>query len=284
MNSSALKDRIKAIAAEKGVTFNEVWKQILLERFLARLSSSDHHQKFIFKGGLLLAQYLVIGRETTDADFLLRKLKSETATIETAFKEIVAGEMDDGFTFSWSSTEELKQPHMDYPGFRVSLAVNFEKMKDKIQIDIGVGDLVEPIEDNFHPFEYKGKPIFSGEISLLMYPVETIFAEKLETITSKGVNNSRMKDYHDVILMIREPALIDAKKLNVAVAGTFQNRGTTLRIPIEFDKEGSASLQKLWASHLNGLGAFKNKLRLPDQMADVLAEANVWLAHNLRDK
>ena len=214
----------------------------------------------------------------------MRKLKGEAATIEAVFKEIVAEAMDDGFAFSWSGIEEMKQPHMDYPGFRVSLGVGFEKMKDKIQIDIGLGDMVEPVEDNFHPFEYKGKPIFTGEISLLMYPVETIFAEKIETIISKGASNSRMKDYHDVILMIREPDLIDAKKLKSAVTATFQNRGTALRIPVEFDEGGMAALQKLWASHINGLGAFKMKLRLPDQMTDVLTEANAWLTHNLSGK
>ncbi len=75
MNETALKDRLKAIATEKGISFNETWKQFLLERFLARLSQSEHQDRLIFKGGLLLAQYLTIGRETTDADFLLRKLR-----------------------------------------------------------------------------------------------------------------------------------------------------------------------------------------------------------------
>ena len=74
MNEDALKERIKSIAKDKGTTFQEVWKQLLLERFLARVSKSKHQEKFIFKGGLLLAQYLEIGRETTDADFLMTKI------------------------------------------------------------------------------------------------------------------------------------------------------------------------------------------------------------------
>ena len=72
MNETALKDRLKSIAKERGARFNEVWKQLLLERFLARLSNSHYHEKFIFKGGLLLAQYLVLGRETTDWVLLVR--------------------------------------------------------------------------------------------------------------------------------------------------------------------------------------------------------------------
>lgn len=281
MNTAALKDRLKVVAAQKGMTFNEAWKQMLLERFLARLANSEYHDRFIFKGGLLLAQYLTIGRETVDADFLMTKIKSEAPTIEAAIKDILTATLDDGFSFSWSEIQELKQPHMEYPGYRVGLNASFEKMKDKIQLDIGVGDLVEPIKDDFHPFEYKGKPIFAGEISLLVYPVETIFAEKLETIISKGATNSRMKDYHDIILITREPELLDLKKLKSSLAATFQNRETKLKVPIEFEADALTGLQTLWRAHLDGLGAFKTKLGLPERMADVLDEINRWLEKNL---
>src|SRR4051794_21961991 len=71
MNDTALKERLRVIGKEKGITFNEAWKQLLLERFLSRLSRSENHDKFIFKGGLLLSQYISIGRETTDADFFM---------------------------------------------------------------------------------------------------------------------------------------------------------------------------------------------------------------------
>lgn len=275
MNTNALKDRLKVIAKEKGVTFNEVWKQLLLERFLSRLSNSAQQEKFIFKGGLLLAQYLVIGRETTDADFLITKLKAEAPAIEKAIQEILTLDTTDGFSFSWSGIDELKQPHMDYPGFRVVLDVAFEKMKDKIQLDIGVGDLVTAVEDDFKPFAYKGKPIFAGEISLLVYPVETIFAEKLETMISKGAANSRMKDYHDIFLMIQEKGLLDVKKLKAAITTTFKHRGTIYKIPIEFDAPGMTTLQTLWTSHRNGLGKFKD--RLPEQISTALGEINTWL-------
>jgi hypothetical protein len=77
MNEAALKARLKIIAQEKLKTFNEVWKQLLLERFLARLSQSTHREQFIFKGGLLLAQYIDLGRETTDIDLSMTKMKSE---------------------------------------------------------------------------------------------------------------------------------------------------------------------------------------------------------------
>lgn len=281
MNETALKERLKVIAGEKGILFNEAWKQFLLERFLARLSNSKHQNKFIFKGGLLLAQYLEIGRETTDADFLIKKIKSEAPAIEKAIQEVIAVEIDDGIVFIWDSIAELTQSHMDYPGFRVGLKVSCGKMKDKIQLDIGVGDAVDPVEEDFHPFQYKGKPIFEGEISLQVYPVEAIFAEKLETIVSKGSVNSRMKDYHDVILIIREAGLLDKGKVKAAAAATFKHRGTVLPESIAFDVEGVKTLQRLWTSHLNGLGAYKKKLALPGEMSEVLAEINAWMKKSL---
>jgi hypothetical protein len=115
-------------------------------------------------------------------------------------------------------------------------------------------------------------------ITLLTYPVETIFAEKLETIVSKGATNSRMKDYHDTILMIRETDLITITDVKKAVSATFQNRSSKLRLPISFDTNGLLSLQRLWTAHLDGLDEFRAKLALPERIEDVLAEINAWLS------
>lgn len=278
MNEDALKERIRSIAKDKNKTFQEVWKQLLLERFLSRISDSNHQNKFIFKGGLLLAQYLEIGRETVDIDFLMTKIKNETEVIQNAITEIISNErIKDGFTFTFESIEKLSQPHMDYTGFRINLRGQFEKMTDRIQLDLGFGDTVSPDEELFKPFLYKGKPIFEGEITLMVYPIETIFSEKLETIISKGSINSRMKDYHDVILIMREKDLLDIEKLKVTVRETFKNRGTELNLPIEFDKGGIASLQKQWNSHLKKLGKVATSLNLGAQVQDGIDEINAWL-------
>lgn len=285
MNEDALKERIKFIAKEKGKSFNEIWKQLLLERFLSRISNSNHQEKFIFKGGLLLAQYLEIGRETTDADFLMTKIKNEASEVQTIIEEIISqSQANDGFVFTFDTTEVLSQPHMEYSGFRVNLNVNFEKMKDKIQLDIGFGDAVIPDEDNFSPFEYKGKPIFEGEITLMVYPVETIFAEKLETIISKGGFNSRMKDYHDVVLMMREVDLLNPSKLIESVGKTFKNRGTTLKLPISFDEEGLSALQRQWSAHIRKLGKVADRLGISSVFVEILGELNSGLIQFKIDK
>lgn len=179
----------------------------------------------------------------------MTKIKSEMKNIETAIKEIAATNSEDGFSFTWLSADELSQPHMEYSGFRITLDAQFGKMRDKIQVDVGIGDVVTPVETIFNPFEYKGKPIFAGEISLYVYPPEAIFSEKLETIISKGAINSRMKDYHDLLVMIREPDFLDAKKVIASIQATFSRRGTPMSLSINFDSTGIQTLQRLWSNH-----------------------------------
>src|SRR6478609_6423405 len=117
MNEQALKDRLQAIAKEKQVPFNICWKQLLLERFLARLSRSAFSSKFIFKGGFLLSYMLNIGRETTDLDFLLSHMQADETEIQKAFENITSASASgsDGFAFSYQVMTPLIQPHMNYP-------------------------------------------------------------------------------------------------------------------------------------------------------------------------
>lgn len=281
INEQALKDRLQTIAQEKGIPFNSCWKQLLLERFLARLGISAHADKLIFKGGFLLAYMMRIGRETVDLDFLLTRIKAEKSTLEEICKEIARVSLDDGFSFSFADVELLSQPHMDYPGYRITLNALFAKMKNKIHIDVGMGDVVEPQQREIKLFKYRGKPFFEDVVSLLVYPVETIFAEKLETILSKGSRNSRMKDYHDLLLLVRSNDLIEPKKFKEALTKTFQNRGTSLST-IQFDSTGLKSLQQLWTAHLHGLGDIAKDLALPKEIEIVIEEINRGQALLLR--
>lgn len=127
-----------------------------------------------------------IGRETVDLDFLLTRMTAGLKTLQEIFEEILEISSEDGFTFSFESIALLSQPHMEYSGYRITLRVFFGKIKDKIQIDVGMGDIVEPQNLEIRLFEYRGKPFFEESISLLVYPLETIFAEKLESVLSKG--------------------------------------------------------------------------------------------------
>ncbi len=275
MNEQALKDRLQTIAREKSIPFNACWKQLLLERFLARLASSIYSNKFIFKGGFLLSYLMKIGRETMDLDFLLTRMNVEENELRKIFEAIILVHSADGFIFSFDSIQLLNQPHMNYPGYRVVLKVTFVRMKDKIQIDVGVGDVVKPLTWDIPLIQYRGKPFFEAAVSLLVYPIETIFSEKLETILSKGASNSRMKDYHDLILLIRGKGL-NLDKLKKTVPHTFSHRGTSFR-SIEFDVASQKALQKLWGAHLQGLGENTQDLSLPKDISIVIEEINEYI-------
>lgn len=276
MNEQSLKDRLQTISKELGIRFNECWKKLLLERFLMRLSKSKYAKKFIFKGGFLLAYLMEIGRETTDLDFLLTSMSINEDEVKIAVENIISSKLEDGFSFAYESIETLEQPHMAYSGYRVTLKAFFGKMRDRIQIDIGIGDTVKPTSCDLLLFQYKGTPMFENEMSLLVYPPETIFAEKLETIISKGATNSRMKDYHDLILLIREQKIMDLARLQTAIKNTFQHRGTNVEL-IDFSEQEIRTLEKLWTAHCKNL---RNpaQLQLPENIFEVILEINKTLS------
>lgn len=276
ISEQSLKDKLKTISKEQGIPFNACWKELLLERFLSRLASSPHSNKFIFKGGFLLSYLIEIGRETMDLDFLLTRMTAEEETLHIIFDEIASHPSFDNFIFSFHSIHLLTQPHMEYPGYRIILNASFSKMRDKIQVDIGISDTVTPLSYEIPLTQYRGKPFFESSISLLVYPPESIFAEKLETILSKGSSNSRMKDYHDLILLIHNQTLLKFEKLYNAITQTFSNRNSDFK-PIEFNQTAIETLQRLWTAHLRGLGDYAERLQLPTHISDVIEEINRYI-------
>jgi predicted nucleotidyltransferase component of viral defense system len=284
MNEQALKARLKFIAKEQDKTFNEVWKLLLLERFLARLSCSNYTNKLIFKGGLLLSYYINIGRETIDIDLLAKKLEVEMPNIKKVLNDICNISISDGLTFSLVSIENLDHEHMNYPGFRATAHVRCENMKDNIQIDIGVGDAVEPTEISWPSFRYKNKAIFLDTISLQVYPVESIFAEKLETIISRGAANSRMKDFHDLFLLSQTPTSANSEKLTASIKSTFSTRNTGAQLPIHFSNDEYKQLQSLWSSHLRKIGKpLTESLMLPENISDVIKAINEFVKKSCKN-
>lgn len=280
MNEHSLKEKLKFIAKEEGRTFQDVWKTLVLERFLVRIAQSKFADQFVFKGGLLLARYIDIGRETKDIDLLARAVKAEEKVIQVAFESICALSSNDGFSFIFSDINTLDHHHMNYPGFRLRLQVQFGGMKDRIQIDIGVGDIVQPKIEAIELYQYKGVPIFEDKVTLQIYPIETIFAEKLETIISKGAANSRIKDFHDLLLICREPNLVNVGTLKDDISKTFENRGTSKDLPIDFSADDLTTMQKLWSAHCRGLGQLARSMALPDHFSDVVDQLNQWLGRN----
>ena len=280
MNEQALKERIKYIATSENRKFNQVWRDLILERLLIRLAHSAYNNQFIFKGGLLLSYYIELGRETRDMDLQTTQLDMDALKMEEAFKQICQVKVSDGFVYTFSNIGELNMEHMSYPGYRVHLGLTFGKMKDRIQVDIAVGGVLEPKQESLELYQYKGKPIFEGNISLRVYPVENIFTEKLESIITRGSVNSRMKDYHDLILLSREQDIFNFKKLRKNIAESFKNKNISKLFPVKFSNNELNKLQKLWTNHRSGLQEIADHLKLPVHIKDAINEINDWLLKN----
>jgi hypothetical protein len=140
------KAKLRAIAKEKNRNPADLWQNLMLERFLVRLAHSKHREHFVLKGGILLSKYIEIGRETTDLDFLARKVSHEMTGLKDVFEEIASIDPKDGFVFQEVKVSELRHPHMGYPGAEVSMMAYSGKTRFKVAIDIGFGDIVDPVE------------------------------------------------------------------------------------------------------------------------------------------
>lgn len=138
----SLKDRIKVIAKAQNRAFNDVWRALALERFLARLARSEKLENFIFKGGFLLGKYFPLGRETIDLDFSLTGTEGTVQAIRTLIEQILSMPYDDGFTFEGLEVQVMGHPHMNYPGYEVRTTACLGQTRTKIRMDLGIGDQV----------------------------------------------------------------------------------------------------------------------------------------------
>ena len=233
-----------------------------------------------FKGGLLLSYYIRLGRETKDADFTTREQNINASQIEEAFQEVVTIDVKDGFSYIFSGVDLLPTKDIGHICYRITLSVKFGNMKDRIQLDVGVGDSVEPKQESLELYQYRGKPIFEGTISLQVYPIETIFAEKIDSVVSRADTNSRMKDYHDLTLLCREKNIFNFPNLKKEIDRTLKSRKTKKAFPINFSDKAITKLQRLWTGHRDRLQINADKLGLPVHIKDAISEINDWLLKN----
>ena len=284
LSENAIKDRLRNLANEQGKSVNELLKKLYLERFLARLAKSKFTDQLIFKGGYLLRYYIKIGRETKDLDFLFTQLNAEIPVIKKIFQNICSLNIKDGFSIAVLKIELLDHPHMTYPGFRVTLKIKHTEgtLKDNLQIDIAVGDVVNAKALAMSLLKYKSEPFFEDKISLKAYPPEFIFAEKLIAIISKGNINSRMKDFHDLTLMSRNTKLLKANQLKKTINQVFKHKGMEKQFPIKFSKSDYEQFEKRWEQYRE-----KNKLaiketNLPKKFKKVVSELNIFLSEHIK--
>jgi predicted nucleotidyltransferase component of viral defense system len=249
-NAMQLKATIKNIAKEKHISAQLVMQNFMLERLLERISISQYQQNFILKGGFLIAAMVGLDtRATMDMDATIKGLPVNEKTIRELFEEICKIELDDDVIFEFRSIGEIREGD-EYSGYRVSLSANYPPMSVPLKLDITTGDKITPRE-----IEYQFKLLLEDRsISVLAYNLETIMAEKLETVVSRGDQNTRPRDYYDIYILAKlQSSNIDTEVLKVALDATAKKRGSTNVIKdyrrIMENVEKSEVMQKQWKNY-----------------------------------
>lgn len=264
MNIDSIKAKLKKVAKDSDKNFLELFKQLTFERFLARVAISKYRENLIFKGGLCLRQYIETGRETKDIDFLAKKLGGELETIKTVFEEISKVDLEDFFEFHRVDASQLTLEHKKYPGYRIKIDLKFGNMKDRLQIDVGIGDVVDEYEIGLNLIKYKNEPLLGeGGTSLYVYPPEYIFSEKLHAIIELKTLNSRMKDYFDYYMLIQS-GVLDQKKTGKAVDRTFKQRDTEFQLIDDYCED----LNPKWKAFINRVSS------APENIEEVIDQIN----------
>lgn len=223
--AASVRARLLNVAKATGTDFNLVLVRFALERLLFRLSTSAHSDRFVLKGALLFTLwYDLPHRATRDAD-LLGFGPSDTGSMAGVFRDIASVAADDGIVFDPASVRVgVIRKDAGYGGVRVTLNGKLANARCVAQVDVGFGDAVTPgPTDAVYPVLLDDLPA----PRLRTYPVYTVVAEKLHAIVVLGMVNSRLKDYLDLVVIMEREAL-DEPTLALAIAATFQRRGTAL--------------------------------------------------------
>lgn len=259
-NPMQLKALVKNMAKEKGISAQLVMQNYMLERLLERISLSRYRSNFILKGGFLIAS--IVGLDTRATMDLDTTVKGFTLTLDVArevFTEICGIPVDDDVAFEVLDCADIRETD-DYPGIRVSLRAVYLTLSVPLKVDVTTGDRITPSE-----IEYELPLLFDDRtLKVLAYNLETILAEKIETVLSRGIANTRPRDFYDVyILSTMQKKKYHPKILKQALDETAKKRGSTAILPqyeaILQGIEGDAQMNRFWAkyrdefSYANGL-------------------------------
>ncbi len=221
--SRQLKDKIANLSDGNSRRAQELIRNYMMERFLARLANSEYRDHFILKGGMLIASLVGMeSRTTKDIDVSLTGYPLSIERMETLFRDVLCKTTDDGIQFHYVRCEQIMEQH-EYPGVRIHLEASLDQLRQSISIDISTGDEITP-----GAVDYSYKMMFDEErILLRTYNFETLLAEKMETILSGDILNTRMRDFYDVYLLSNDYGhRLDRSVLKQALDNTTEARGT----------------------------------------------------------
>ena len=219
-SSKQLKDLIRNLSKEVGIEAHVLIRKYMMERFLERVSSSKYNGSFILKGGMLVAAFVgVEARATMDIDTTIKGIPVTIVDMERTITEISNIDLDDNVKFRIKKVSEIMD-EAEYSGIRFSMDAVLDGAVIPLKIDISTGDVITPRE-----IAYSYKLMFEDRTILIMtYPIETVLAEKLETVISRSITNTRMRDFYDIHILLKSQN-INADILALALERTAKKRG-----------------------------------------------------------
>lgn len=245
-----LKDLIRNLSKKKSADAQILMRNYMMERFLERMSVSQYQDKFILKGGMLVAAMVGLdARATMDIDATIKGADVNVETVERIVSDIVSVPLEDGVTFRIKQISEIMD-EADYPGVRVSMETEFDGVRTPLKIDISTGDVITPRE-----IQYSFKLMLEERsIDVWAYNLETVLAEKLETVISRNITNTRMRDFYDIHILLKLYGnTLDVQVLGEALQATAKKRETERYLSDASDifneVQNDPNMQKLWNAY-----------------------------------
>ena len=221
--SEQIKGRIKSVAKQNNADARTLMRIYMMERFLERLAQSEYRDNFVIKGGILVTAMIgVAHRSTMDIDTSMKNLNLSAEDALRVVNQVKDIDLDDGVSFEVKDVSNIMD-EMEYPGIRVTMNANVGRLITPLKIDISTGDVITPraIEFNYDLL------LEDHSISLWSYNLETILAEKLQTVLARGILNTRMRDFYDIrMLLDTYEDKVNKAVLKDAFAATCKKRGT----------------------------------------------------------
>ena len=249
--SEQIKGAIRNISKKTGVNPNSLLQMCLFEGILEKLSKSKYSENFILKGGLLISSLIGVDmRSTMDMDTTLRGIPLNEVSITKILNEILAIEIDADIEYKLIKLSPIRQEDV-YEDFCASISCIFGKINATLNIDITTGDVITPREMNYS----YSKILEEGTIPIMTYTIETILAEKFETISSRNITTTRARDFYDLYMIYSiYKDKIDKGILRKAIERTSKYRGsfeTALQYKeiVELFRE-SETPKKLWKKYI----------------------------------
>ena len=250
ISSQKLLSNIRAISKKEGIPPQQLLKKYFLDCFLFTIQQSQYKQYFIVKGGMLFSALTGISTRTTiDIDFCIKVFPLEPKRIEITIRDICAISQSDNIQFIFNRIENIRD-NGPYGGYRIFINVIFESIKEVIKLEISSGDIITPgpIQEKF---SILGSDI---EFDVLSYNIETLFAEKIETILSRGESNTRLRDFYDIFIIGNIfRSKVNKEIFKQALNVTLETRGSE-EIINNFAKiistiQQSSILEKAWGNY-----------------------------------